>query len=81
MDRRRFLSLTVGGITAAAAVRTFPFRVFSFPSDIVIPAVHESTFDAINTATLEGLREGVWMDTFFVDSAWIKRMAADIGLS
>ena len=34
MDRRNFLRLLVGGVAAEAAVRTFPFRVFSFPSKI-----------------------------------------------
>jgi hypothetical protein len=32
----------IGGVAAVAAVRTFPFRVFSFPSEIVEPSV---TFD------------------------------------
>ena len=32
MKRRNFL---IGGIAAAAAVRTWPFRVYSFPSQIV----------------------------------------------
>lgn len=35
MNRRSFISLLAGGIAAGAAVRTFPFRVYSFPSDIV----------------------------------------------
>ena len=26
----------VGGVVCAAAVRTFPFRVFSFPSEILV---------------------------------------------
>jgi hypothetical protein len=34
MDRRKFLGMMVGGVAAAAAVRTFPFRVFSFPKEI-----------------------------------------------
>jgi hypothetical protein len=34
MNRRGFLGLLVGGLATAAAVRTFPFRVFSFPSEI-----------------------------------------------
>ena len=34
MDRRNFLRSMVGGVAAAAAVRTFPFRVFSFPNRI-----------------------------------------------
>lgn len=35
MDRRKFLSTLIGGVAAAAAVRTFPFRVFSFPKEVV----------------------------------------------
>jgi hypothetical protein len=34
MNRRAFLGLMVGGIAASAAVRTWPFRVYSFPSEI-----------------------------------------------
>jgi len=34
MDRRSFLSTLIGGVAATAAVRTFPFRVFSFPKNI-----------------------------------------------
>jgi hypothetical protein len=34
MDRRKFLSTLVGGVASGAAVRTFPFRVFSFPKEI-----------------------------------------------
>lgn len=34
MDRRSFFSSMVGGIATAAAVRTWPFRVFSFPSGV-----------------------------------------------
>jgi hypothetical protein len=37
MDRRAFLGKFVGGVAVAAAVRTWPFRVFSFPKEIVIP--------------------------------------------
>jgi hypothetical protein len=37
MDRRKFLSTLVGGVVAGAAVRSFPFRVFSFPKEIVAP--------------------------------------------
>jgi hypothetical protein len=35
MNRRNFLSTLIGGVAATAAVRTFPFRVFSFPKEIV----------------------------------------------
>jgi hypothetical protein len=34
MNRRNFLSSMIGGVTTAAAVRTWPFRVYSFPSEI-----------------------------------------------
>ena len=36
MNRRGFLGMMIGGIATAAAVRTFPFRVFSFPKEIKI---------------------------------------------
>jgi hypothetical protein len=36
MNRRNFLSMMVGGIATAAAVRTFPFRVYSFPKEIAL---------------------------------------------
>jgi len=35
MNRRNFLSTLIGGVATAAAVRTFPFRVYSFPKEIV----------------------------------------------
>jgi hypothetical protein len=37
MNRRSFLGLLAGGLAASAAVRSFPFRVFSFPKEIVRP--------------------------------------------
>jgi hypothetical protein len=36
-SRRNFLRMLIGGVAAGAAVRTWPFRVFSFPSEIVTP--------------------------------------------
>lgn len=36
MDRRSFFKSIVGGFAATAAVRTFPFRVFSFPKEIIL---------------------------------------------
>lgn len=35
MDRRGFLQTLVGGVVAGAAVRTWPFRVYSFPTEII----------------------------------------------
>lgn len=37
MNRRNFLQMMVGGVVATAAVRSFPFRVFSFPTKITVP--------------------------------------------
>ena len=31
----------IGGVAAVAAVRTFPFRVFSFPSEIRVATIDE----------------------------------------
>ena len=36
MNRRGFLQTLIGGIAATAAARTWPFRVYSFPSEIKI---------------------------------------------
>lgn len=46
MNRRGFLAALTGGVVAGAAVRTWPFRVFSFPTDIVIarPGVQTIAF-------------------------------------
>lgn len=34
MNRRGFLNSLVGGVAASVAMRTWPFRVFSFPTEI-----------------------------------------------
>jgi hypothetical protein len=34
MDRRNFLRTMIGGVATAAAIRTFPFRVYSFPKEV-----------------------------------------------
>lgn len=35
-DRRGFLKMMVGGVAATAAIKSFPFRVFSFPSEVKV---------------------------------------------
>ena len=42
MNRRGFLGALIGGVATAAAVQTFPFRVFSFPAEIVKPAAYST---------------------------------------
>jgi hypothetical protein len=46
MNRRNFLGSLVGGIAAGAAVRTWPFRVYSFPSELKIfdPVVGQTVY-------------------------------------
>ena len=41
MNRRNFLRTLIGGVASAAAVRTFPFRVFSFPKEIKLASSWE----------------------------------------
>lgn len=57
MDRRRFLGTLIGGVATAAAVRTWPFRVFSFPSKITRPLPEFVTLDQ-NFIHLG--KDGVW---------------------
>jgi hypothetical protein len=37
MNRRDFFGKMIGGVAAAAAVRAWPFRVYSFPNTIAAP--------------------------------------------
>ena len=56
MDRRGFLKSLVGGLAVGAAVRTWPFRVYSFPSEIVVPEVPSSmVLDQLNEVTYKYL--------------------------
>ena len=50
MNRRKFFGLMVGGIVASAAVRAFPFRVYSFPTQVAQP-------DEMAFLTREALRK------------------------
>ena len=36
MERRGFLKSLIGGVAVAAAVQTFPFRVYSFADKIIV---------------------------------------------
>jgi hypothetical protein len=55
MNRRGFLHSLVGGIAATAAVRTWPFRVYSFPSEIQLPTIATSTATGTLALNLQGL--------------------------
>jgi hypothetical protein len=41
MNRRGFLNSLIGGVATAAAVRTWPFRVFSFSSTTRLASLSE----------------------------------------
>jgi hypothetical protein len=41
MDRRSFFCSMIGGVATAAAVRTWPFRVYSFPSELRLLSIEE----------------------------------------
>lgn len=43
MNRRNFLNSLIGGVATAAAVRTFPFRVYSFSQPIEVLTLPEMT--------------------------------------
>lgn len=70
MNRRGFLRSLVGGVAAAAVVRTFPFRVYSFPTEVVLP-----DWELLCAATLKDLRADVLYDNFFIDSLWLRRLS------
>jgi hypothetical protein len=55
LSRRGFLGSLVGGVAAAAAVRTWPFRVYSFPADIV--PVRTPWPDSLTKEELDRLNE------------------------
>lgn len=47
MDRRYFLRTLIGGVAATAAVRAFPFRVYSFPTEIATISLPERYADVM----------------------------------
>lgn len=74
MDRRLFFNRMIGGLAATAAVRTWPFRVYSFPAEIVIPETISPLFDQISYSTLATLRSDILIDNFFADIPWVKKL-------
>lgn len=61
MDRRNFFRSMIGGVAAAAAVRTWPFRVYSFPTEIQIdenfPESYTARLASVEALELENVRE------------------------
>lgn len=50
MNRRTFIGTLIGGVATAAAVRTWPFRIYSFPSELTIISASDSLPDLDFTA-------------------------------
>lgn len=75
--------MLVGGVATAAAVRTFPFRVFSFPKEIVV-ADPQSIFLPIGSGahTVDELRmlTGMpyWAENFTGTYMGISRSRPDL---
>ena len=63
MNRRGFLKLSIGGVATAAAVRTWPFRVYSFPKEIIISGVNGFTQHALKVQHIVNFNAAfeVWM--------------------
>jgi len=56
----------VGGVAVAAAARTFPFRVFSFPSEIIpptAPLIRELGIIYYDKTALDALKETMMFGT------------------
>jgi hypothetical protein len=73
MDRRGFLTTLIGGIAGTAAVRTWPFRVYSFPADIVRVdpfKLPEATLDQLNAITIKYLNPVIANHTFTPSPMW-----------
>lgn len=74
LDRRKFFGQMLGGLAVTAAVRTWPFRVYSFPTEIVIPEMSSPLFEQISYTELADLRDDILVDNFFADTAWLKKL-------
>lgn len=57
MNRRAFFGTMIGGIATAAAVRTWPFRVFSFASNPHLPADYIARLERFGYIPWDPVRE------------------------
>lgn len=77
MDRRNFLNMMVGGVAASAAVRTWPFRVFSFPSEITLSSEIQR-WRATHTIPLADLVVDAWEPQgVLTNGSYLSRPALD----
>lgn len=78
IDRRGFLGSLIGGVATASAVRTWPFRVFSFPSTIVVSPTIRLEFEYF-WASAEALHNAGW-NTVMADDFVLKGREINKGL-
>ena len=79
MDRRAFCHSMIGGVATAAAVRTWPFRVYSFPSELQFLSIDELKRIYIERAMaslLAEARENIWIPSWLVPT--LQRNSAHI---
>jgi hypothetical protein len=62
LDRRNFMRTMVGGLAATAAVRTWPFRVYSFPMEVKTYTVPQ--LDKYLKAATESLSRDIDLDLY-----------------
>jgi hypothetical protein len=68
MDRRGFMGMMIGGVAVAAAVRQFPFRVYSFPAKIEIADrlwvqdIRTGKFYRANSGNLHQRGVAIWQE-------------------
>jgi hypothetical protein len=85
VDRRSFFHSMVGGVATAAAVRTWPFRVYSFPTELRLLSIEElkriyveRAMASIFDEARKGINVGysIWLPAWWVPSSIAPRTLA-----
>jgi len=79
VDRRSFFHSMVGGAATAAAVRTWPFRVYSFPTELRLLSIEELKRIYVERAMasiFDEARENFWLPSWWVQSSIAPRFTA-----
>ena len=66
VDRRSFFHSMVGGVATAAAVRTWPFRVYSFPTELRLLSIEE-----LKKIYVERAMASIFDEAFSTENFWI----------
>jgi len=74
----------IGGVATAAAVRTWPFRVYSFPSELRFLSIDELKriyVERAMTSLLAEARDNIWIPQWLVPTLQTSSHAAFDNLS